>query len=330
MNKREEKLLKQLKAFSPEEEVIISNFKTKGTVCDWKCLKCGYEFKAIPNTILKRHQHHICTKCYPPLRYRKRDMDLREKIIKEAGKRKNIKLLDIYIDRHTRVKFQCLDCGGIDDFKWEDRRKLECTKCKSNRHNMDINSFQYLLNEKYDNRFTVLEYTNSTTKTLIKCNECGFIFKTHPTTLLRLQGKRCPKCQSGKSRAELFISKFLTKSKVLFEDEKHFPGMEKGTRFDFFLPKYNLIIEYMGEQHYTYTSHFHKKYEDFKEQQRRDAEKKDYALRNGYNYLSISYIYQNRLREILSNLIGSTTIPRGSRGKCLEVEDFLNKEEDIV
>ena len=80
----------------------------------------------------------------------------------------------------------------------------------------------------------------------------------------------------------------------------------------------------MGQQHYKHTQYFHKTEEDFLKQKERDKIKKELAIKNGFNYLEIPYNYQNDLKTILINLIGSTTISNESRGKCLEVRDFLD------
>src|SRR5699024_2750591 len=48
---------------------------------------------------------------------------------------------------------------------------------------------------------------------------------------------------------ERFISGFLTNNGIAFETQKTFSGL-KGRRFDFYLPKENILIEAQGEQHF--------------------------------------------------------------------------------
>lgn len=318
----------KIKEFAPDEKIEISNFSTMSQRCTWKCLKCGNQFEAIPNTIFHRHSKTICQICNPPLRQREKDN--REQIIKEANKNKNIKLLDIYVQRHLRVKFQCLKCGQIDDFRWGDRKKIECTYCSSKRYNCNQESYQFLLNEKYDNKFQVIKFKSMTDKVLLKC-KCGFCFTVLPISTLRARGIKCPKCQKSRSKGEIFIETYLTKNKIFFETEKHFDWMLDRTRYDFFIPEYKLIIEFHGLQHYEYTSYFYKNQSEWKKAQQRDKIKEKLALEHNLNYLIIPYNFQNRLKEILNNLFGSTTISQESRAKLLEIQDFLdNKEEDIV
>ena len=86
---------------------------------------------------------------------------------------------------------------------------------------------------------------------------------------------------------------------VIFENEKSFEWQtNKLRRYDFYIPQYHLIIEYMGEQHYQEVPSF--KY-SLEEQKRIDEEKYLDAIKNGYNYLSIKYTNYNNLDEILTN-----------------------------
>jgi hypothetical protein len=95
--------------------------------------------------------------------------------------------------------------------------------------------------------YTLLEdYNGVDTKVLFQHN-CGFIWKTTPHNII--SGTGCPKCVHKKSKGEKKIIDFLTKNNISFEAEKKFSWSEN-KRYDFFLPQYNLVIEYMGIQHY--------------------------------------------------------------------------------
>lgn len=97
------------------------------------------------------------------------------------------------------------------------------------------------------------------------------------------------------------------------------------------MPEFNLVIEYNGIQHYEFNPYFHRTEENFSYLKERDMLKKNSAINNGINYLSIKYTLLHKIKDILDNILqGSTTIPNGSRGKCLEMESFSKGEEDIV
>jgi very-short-patch-repair endonuclease len=123
----------------------------------------------------------------------------------------------------------------------------------------------------------------------------------------------CPKCKYSKGELKVF----KTLNKVYngeIEVQKRFKDLfDKNVKnklsFDFFLPAKNLLIEYDGEYHFK-KAFFNKKdteetsYFRLKEVQRRDKLKSDYAIKNGYNLLRISYLEYNNIENILlENLI---------------------------
>lgn len=59
--------------------------------------------------------------------------------------------------------------------------------------------------------------------------------------------------------------------------------------FDFFLPHLNLLIECQGEQHYQFNSHYHEDEKAFKEYQRRDSLKREWAEDNEKILLEIKF-----------------------------------------
>lgn len=81
------------------------------------------------------------------------------------------------------------------------------------------------------------------------------------------------------SSLERVIYSILTKEKVQFEREKQFKDCYNGYyRFDYWLPRQNVIIEVNGLQHYEYTKIFHKKKSDFTKAKERDRRKISYCL----------------------------------------------------
>ena len=59
-------------------------------------------------------------------------------------------------------------------------------------------------------------------------------------------------CGCLKSHGEETISNILTKNNIKFEKQKAFAGLKykNPLKCDFYLPDFNLVIEYNGEQHY--------------------------------------------------------------------------------
>jgi very-short-patch-repair endonuclease len=70
--------------------------------------------------------------------------------------------------------------------------------------------------------------------------------------------------------------------------------------YDFYLPKYNLLIEFQGLQHEKYIPGFHKSKQDFLKQKEHDKRKKEYAEQNKYNLLEIWYYEFDEIEKILN------------------------------
>ena len=73
--------------------------------------------------------------------------------------------------------------------------------------------------------------------------------------------------------------------------------------YDFYLPQYNLLIEYQGEQHEKYVKGFHKSKRDFERQQEHDRRKKQYAIDNNIKLLEIWYWDFDNVEDILNKKI---------------------------
>lgn len=117
------------------------------------------------------------------------------------------------------------------------------------------------------------------------------------------------KIQHGFSRGENIIWNWLKKHIIKFEFQKRFSDCkDKNTLpFDFYLPKYNLCIEYQGSQHYDPGFYIRKKksFEEgilkFNTQKKHDKMKKQYCINNHIYFLEIKYTenIENKLKEIL-------------------------------
>ena len=84
------------------------------------------------------------------------------------------------------------------------------------------------------------------------------------------------------SSLELHILKILKQNGISFEREKTFSDLRKNKyRYDFYLPKQNVLIEINGAQHYENIKFFYKNRTEFRKAQERDRRKISYAL--GHN-----------------------------------------------
>jgi len=157
-------------------------------------------------------------------------------------------------------------------------------------------------------------YTNAITKVDIGCGEHG-TFKQTPDK--HLGGCGCPKCSHGISRGEKRIQKYFDENNVKYEREKRFDdlcGLTKNSRlrYDFYLPDYNTLLEYDGEQHFMPINvkgrldelAIHVKHEATKVN---DKKKNKYAKKNGYKLVRIPYTEYDRIENIISYFLTHET-----------------------
>jgi hypothetical protein len=81
-------------------------------------------------------------------------------------------------------------------------------------------------------------------------------------------------------------------------------------RFDFYLPEYNLCIEYQGAQHYCnkmtrniYGENEERSKELLKSQKRRDKIKREFCKKEKIRLLAIPYTYLNEIEDILQQFL---------------------------
>lgn len=156
---------------------------------------------------------------------------------------------DYSINSHEMIIIICPIHGQFSQKASSHLSGKGCGKCK-NSIASNIDEFKIKANkihyDKYD--YSLAVYVNCKTKIDIICKKHG-IFKQTPTK--HISGHGCPIC--NESNGEKKISNFLQKHGILFEREKKFKDC-KGKRcvlsFDFFISKYNVLIEFDGKQHY--------------------------------------------------------------------------------
>lgn len=308
--------------FSNEQYKIVYAGKNSSENSVFKCLICGRRIEIKTGELFRERRKYICSKC----NYKRKDTQRNEEILLQRLENKATNI-EFYMKerngiRHNMINFTCSKCGRVNTKEVANflRQKYNCGYCEGKKESKDNDYFQKELKEKYGEKFTVLtEYKNTTSSIMVKCNNCGFIREIKPNTLL--SSGYCPKCEKKGSIGEKQIIKFLNKNNIEYIPQMYFSNWNIGLHyFDFYIPRYNLVLEYHGIQHYQFNSFFHKDQEDFSYRKERDLIKKKTAINNGLNYISIKYTLFDKLDVILEYIFNSTTILSGSRGKCLEIE----------
>lgn len=105
-----------------------------------------------------------------------------------------------------------------------------------------IKRFKQIHGNKYD--YSLFIYTNIITKSIIKCNTCGLIFKQ--TAHVHFNGHGCPKCHYSKGEAAL--ENIFIKNNIKYEAQFKLPYYNY--EYDFHLPDYGVLVEFHDKQHY--------------------------------------------------------------------------------
>lgn len=105
----------------------------------------------------------------------------------------------------------------------------------------------------------------------------------------------------------MYISKLLTEKEIEYIAEYSICIDGRRYRFDFYLPKYNLFIEYDGEQHYHTARYFgadeEKNELEFIKTQTYDKIKNKYCKDNNINLLRIPYWEKKNIETIISDCL---------------------------
>lgn len=172
-----------------------------------------------------------------------------------------------------------------------------CKQCANDKLKLDYNVVrQEIEKEGY---FLISDiYKNARSKLSIRCDKNH----TYSTTYTNFKsGNRCPICNNSKGEQKIF--KYLNDIGAVFIYQKIFDGLigvkGKNLSYDFYLPDYNLLIEYQGEQHEKFIPGFQNSYEDFKRQLEHDKRKRQYAKDNNVKLLEIWYYDFDNIESIL-------------------------------
>ena len=101
------------------------------------------------------------------------------------------------------------------------------------------------------------------------------------------------------SFGEMTIHRILTQLDIGFEPQKRFKTIKskKPLPFDFYLPNFELVVEYQGSQHYSESNRKHN--ESLLDIQKRDEIKRLGAKENNLNYLAIDATLEKDIENAL-------------------------------
>lgn len=254
-----------------------------------------------------------CTKCAVEKRVKERTGNA-EEFINKSNALYNYKYnydKVVYVNRLTPVIITCPIHG---DFKQKPNSHLnghECSKCKhphiNGRSRDDMLKDFHSIHQGLYSYPDLPERCNEHEKIKIHCQKHG-IFKQ--TVKYHLLGGGCPICCNSK-HANL-LAKELSQENIEFVREKTYPWLKRRKngrlRLDFYLPKYNVGIEYQGAMHFGIhkTNKYTMKKEDYEDLFDRDQTKynlcKEHNIRIFYFCYNKEWIPDNYIDHVYTSV----------------------------
>ena len=274
---------------------VLSQYINAHSRVECKCKKCGHIWNTIPDDLIRGSG---CPKCANNL---KKTTEIYKMELKTTNP--NLELLNEYTGNHKKIHYKCKICNydgytdaanllsghgcrkcGIENAKHKQRKSHENFVKEMSKINSNINICGI--------------YINNTTRVVCECKICAHKWNPLPNNLLK--GYGCPNCNM--SSLEQTVYTYLSSNKLDFIQQYTYPdllGINNGfLSYDFYLSKYNLLIECQGVQHEKPIDYFGG-VEKFKIQQEHDIRKRNYAKSNDICLLEIWYYDFEDVENIL-------------------------------
>lgn len=308
MRKTHEQFVNELSLVNPYVEVIGEYISARDHILV-KCTIHDHQYYSTPDNLLRGKGCRLCANIKIANKKRKDFSD----VVRAFYDRKVILLSsesEITSLSKDRLRYIC-PVHGEQTILWNNFcNGAGCRKCADEENGIRMrrdtwNKIQdYFKNSEYKLVSCFDEYVGAKDSCLrCMCEKHGE-FKISWNNLNKFEG--CPVCNSSAGERKIFH--FLRGNGVQFERSYRFNDLVglggKKLSYDFYLPNYNILIEYQGQQHEAPAS-FNGMGEDvakinFEKQKEHDKRKRDYAHEHGYNLLEIWYYDFNRLEDIIN------------------------------
>lgn len=209
------------------------------------------------------------------------------------------------------VRWKCLcDCGNILYPTLTNLKRGHTTSCGCAKKDYVESTKIDVIGKKFG-YLTVLEeyFSPDNKRRMVRCLcDCGNI---NIVPISDLTSQHTVSCGCiFKSKGETYIKELLEYFNIDYIPQKRFDDCKhkKSLPFDFYLPKYNLAIEYDGRQHFEPIEHWGGE-KRFIELQKHDDIKNTYCKNNNINLIRIPYTKtKQEIYEIIFNLLNPATI----------------------
>lgn len=237
----------------------------------------------------------------------------KEELIKRVNAKNNDVLLnpDDYMNCNEKnLRVQCGSCGSVfvtslNSVKNGGGRCRDCAN-KSTNINSRITPDEIERRVNSVNGNILLNKSEAKTPTSrleIMCS-CGNIFHTNLRNYEHHPTNRCRRCSRRESSGEFLVRNILLAYNISFDIEHKFSDCkDKGLlRFDFYLPDYNVCIEYDGQLHYE-ARVGRGGDKQLADRQRKDKIKDDYCKNNNIGLLRIPYYKSQNAEDMICDFL---------------------------
>lgn len=290
--KSNEQFLDELYQINPNIEPL-EEYRGRHAKIKCRCKVCGHEWDVVPGSILNGHQCPACAnRMVKPLEQITAELEAISPNIEIIG--------GMYENSKSKLRCRC----RVDGYEWTSNstrllRGDGCPRCSKNERKTTSRFIEEM--SAINPSVAILgEYINANTKILCRC-ENGHDFEMRPMNLI--SGEGCPHCRETKGERK--IRAYLTLNNISFIPQHYFEGCnaERKLWFDFYLPNFNICIEYDGEQHFrpvTFGGKSDTKADArFQMTQLRDEIKTRYCEENNITLIRIPYTDFDKIENIL-------------------------------
>ena len=282
---------------------VIGQYVNTNTPILHRCLIHNIFWKTTPGRAL---QGVGCEECKKD-KFRQTRCKTHDQHVKEIEDiNPDIVVIGKYIDAKTPIEYYCKK-HNVTWSSYPDNilRGVGCKECGNEKiRDKNIKHHDQYIKDLQDANpdiEVIEEYQGANVAILHRCKIDGYIWSARPANILF--GKGCPQC--NESKGERQIRQWLDDHSIEFVYQKTFADCKdiRILPFDFYLPMYNMCIEYDGEQHYRPVK-FNGKTDELAEKQFEktkchDQIKTEYCRKHNIHLLRIPYF--KNVEEELEN-----------------------------
>ncbi len=186
--KTHEEFIRDIKYINPSV-MVLGKYQGNKTRIKCRCNTCGNIWETIPQSLMKGTG---CPKCGNKKAAHKNSKTQEEFVQELSAKNPFITVIGKYVNTSTKISVKCNIC----EYQWNANPSdilgghgcPKCSKSIKRTHEQFVIEMQDL----FPNIEIMEKYKSANEKILVKCNICGYEWKSRPHDLLRSKG--CPEC----------------------------------------------------------------------------------------------------------------------------------------